>query len=91
MLMRMLSRRTQLLLDDDRYAKLDRRARATGQSVAAVIREAIDDKLAADAEGPSQHEAGAWLLAQPLPTAPEPDWADAKREMLDDAGSATES
>jgi predicted transcriptional regulator len=91
MLMCMLSRRTQLLLDDERYARLSRRARATGQSVAAVIREAIDDKLAADAAGPSRHEAGAWLLAQPLPAAPEPDWADAKREMLDDAGAAAQS
>lgn len=84
----MLNRRTQLLLDDTRYQRLDRRARATGQSVAAVIREAIDDKLAAEDQGASQREAGAWLLAQPLPTTPEPDWADAKRQMLDDAGAA---
>jgi hypothetical protein len=86
--MHMLNRRTQLLLDEERYRRLDRRARDTGQSVAAVIREAIDDKLTAEDEGTSQREAGAWLLSQPLPTGPEPDWAEAKRRMLDDAGAA---
>ncbi|HEX4806497.1 MAG TPA: ribbon-helix-helix domain-containing protein [Conexibacter sp.] len=83
----MLNRRTQLLLDDSRYTRLDHRARATGQSVAAVIREAIDDKLAAVDEAGSLAEAGAWLLAQPLPSKREPDWDDAKRRMLDDAGA----
>jgi predicted DNA-binding protein len=87
--MHMLNRRTQLLLDEDRYRRLDRRARATGRSVAAVIREAIDDKLSADAEGASRHEAADWLLAQPAPTVPEPDWADAKRQMLDAAGAGS--
>jgi len=86
--MHMLSRRTQLLLDDERYARLDRRARSTGQSVAAVIREAIDDKLAHEAEGASaQQAAGDWLLAQEPPRGPEPEWAETKRRMLDDAGA----
>ena len=89
--MRMLNRRTQLLLDDERYAQLDRRARATGQSVGAVIREAIDGMLAGETERAARGEAGAWLLAQPLATTPEPDWADAKRKMLDDAGAAPPS
>lgn len=38
----MLTRRTQLLLDEERYARLERRAAATNRSVGAVIREAID-------------------------------------------------
>lgn len=38
----MLTRRTQVLLDDERYARLERRARETDRSVGAVIREAID-------------------------------------------------
>jgi predicted transcriptional regulator len=78
----MLMRRRQLLLDEDRYRRLERRARSSGQSVAAVIREAIDEKLEADREL-ARHEAGAWLLAQPSPAAPEPDWVTAKREILD--------
>jgi hypothetical protein len=89
--MHMLNRRTQLLLDDARYARLDRRAHATGQSVAAVIREAIDDKLAAETAGAARRAAGDWLLAQSLPAAPEPDWAETKRQMLDDAGAAPAS
>jgi hypothetical protein len=81
--MHMLTRRTQLLLDEERYRRLARRARGSGQSVAAVIREAIDEKLEADARDIARHEAGAWLLSQPTPTAPEPDWSEAKGEMLD--------
>lgn len=38
----MLTRRTQLLLDEDRYLRLQQRATATNRSVGAVIREAID-------------------------------------------------
>lgn len=82
----MLTRRTQLLLDDERYRRLARRARGTGQSVAAVIREAIDEKLEGDERDLARHDAGAWLLSQPAPTAPEPDWATVKREMLDASG-----
>ena len=37
-----LTRRTQLLLDEERYARLERRAAATDRSVAALIRDAID-------------------------------------------------
>lgn len=38
----MLTRRTQVLLDEERYARLERRAAETERSVGAVIREAID-------------------------------------------------
>jgi len=40
--MRVLTRRTQVLLDQDRYDRLEQRARETDRSVGAVIREAID-------------------------------------------------
>ncbi len=40
--MRMLDRRFQILLDDERYERLATEARARGESVAALIREAID-------------------------------------------------
>jgi hypothetical protein len=84
--MHMLNRRTQILLDEDRYQRLERRARERGQSVAAVIRKAIDEQLEADDQDLARREAGAWLLSQPIPSVPEPDWADAKREMLDGWG-----
>ncbi len=41
----MLTRRTQLLLDEERYSRLERRAAQTNRSVGAVIREAIDRAL----------------------------------------------
>jgi len=84
----MLTRRTQLLLDEERYGRLDQRARASGRSVAAVIREAIDEQLGAGDEAAARREAGAWLLAQPTPATPEPDWSESKRAMLDAAGGA---
>jgi len=84
--MHMLNRRTQLLLDEDRYGRLDRRARATGQSVAAVIREAIDQKLGEGDEALARREAGTGLLSQPTSDTPELAWAESKRAMLDAAG-----
>jgi predicted DNA-binding protein len=81
--MHMLTRRTQLLLDEDRYRRLERRARGTGRSVAAVIREAIDEKLEAEDREMARQEAGAWLLSQSTPSTPEPDWRTSKRDMLD--------
>jgi hypothetical protein len=41
----MLERRLQILLDEERYQRVERLARARGASVAAVIREAIDRGL----------------------------------------------
>ena len=41
MLMSVMERRLQLLLDQERFAKVEAEARASGRSVAAIIREAI--------------------------------------------------
>lgn len=75
----MLTRRTQVLLDDERYTRLERRARETNRSVGAVIREAIDHAFPARAmtrEEALEH----FLTAPPLdgPDGPE----DVKREIL---------
>ncbi len=43
----MLERRLQILLDDERYRRIERVARDRGTSIAAVIREAIDRGLPA--------------------------------------------
>lgn len=43
--MHMLNRRLQILLDDDRYERVQALARQRGTSVATVIREAIDRGL----------------------------------------------
>lgn len=82
-----LSRRTQILLDDERYARLERVARESGRSVAAVIRDAIDAKLARDDAAQRRRAAADWLLAQPLSKVPEPDWAVTKAEMRDSFGA----
>lgn len=86
--MHMLTRRTQILLDDDRYVRLERRARDRGCSIAALIREAIDDKLGAATDDDARRAAGEWLLAAPTPEAREPDWDETKRAMLDSHGVA---
>lgn len=83
-----LTRRTQILLDEQRYAQLERRATASGCSVAAVIRDAIDEKLASDPDAVRRREAGRRLLAAPAPDQErEPDWDLVKREMRDGRGS----
>lgn len=70
----------QILLDDRRYALLEREAVRRQMSVAALIRAAIDRTYAgADA---NRRAAGAALLsAEPMPVE---DWASMKESMLDE-------
>jgi predicted transcriptional regulator len=83
----MLSRRTQILLDDERYGRLERAARESGRSVGAVIRDAIDAKFAQDDLAQRRRAAADWLLAQPMPEGPEPDWAVTKAQLRDSFGA----
>jgi hypothetical protein len=73
----MLTRRLQILLDDERYSHLAAEARRRKVSVAAVIREAIDDRYP-----PRQAEraraARAILAAEPMPV---PDPEDLRKEL----------
>lgn len=78
--MRTLSRRTQLLLDEERYERLARRAEATGASVGALIRDAID--LAYPAAAVDPREAAEQLLAaEPMDFG---DWSVEKERIRDD-------
>ncbi len=78
--MRTLTRRTQLLLDEDRYERLARRAEATGSSVGALIREAID--LAYPDQRLTRRLAADRLLAaEPMPV---DDWPVMKRQIRDE-------
>ena len=61
-----LDHRFQLLLDAERYDRLSAAARTRGTSVAAVIRDAIDEALAVDLEG-KRRAADALLAAEPIP------------------------
>ncbi|MGH9073650.1 MAG: ribbon-helix-helix protein, CopG family [Acidimicrobiales bacterium] len=46
----MLRRRLQVLVDEDRWARLEHEARRRRVSVGTVVREAIDERLPGDAE-----------------------------------------
>jgi hypothetical protein len=73
----MLNRRLQVLLDDARFARLEREAARRGSSVATLVREAIDAAFPDD--GPSRVEAAGLLLsAQPIEVG---DWTDHKSEI----------
>lgn len=82
--MHMLTRRTQILLDEDRHRRLERAAEASGRSIAAIIREAIDEKLGIAEDIASKRAAGEAMLSEPTPTDDrEPDWHDVKLDFLD--------
>jgi Ribbon-helix-helix protein, copG family len=77
MCMSEMERRLQLLLDQQRYALVEREATRSGRSVSAVIREAIDFRF--DNEVSARMAAGEWLLAHSSQvTGREPDWAETK-------------
>ncbi|WP_022923661.1 ribbon-helix-helix protein, CopG family [Serinicoccus marinus] len=59
--MSVMDRRLQLLLDAERYARVSQEAAASGRSVAAVIREAIDARFAPDDDA-ALRAAGSELL-----------------------------
>lgn len=75
--MHMLTHRLQILLDDERQAKVARVAEQRGISVAAVIREAID-RLPTD---PERRRAAveAILMAEPMPVPGDP--SELRREL----------
>ena len=85
--MLMLNRRLQVLIDDERYAALKREAARTNSSVAAVVRAAIDERLAPAAARRSR--AGRRLLDAPSTPAGEPDELEAEIALMSDrrAGS----
>jgi Ribbon-helix-helix protein, copG family len=66
----------QILLDEDRYRRLEELASESGRSVASVIRDAIDAKFGDDEMARRRLEAGRRFLSAPYPPGdgPEPDW-----------------
>jgi hypothetical protein len=74
-----LTRRTQLLLDDELHRRLREIAAQRGISMGALIREAIDEKLSRTQDARAQ--AFTRLLeAEPMPV---DDWPAMKEEMLE--------
>lgn len=79
-----LNRRVHVLLDDDRLERLRRCAEATGSSVGAVVRQAIDHELARDDRAQALAALESFLAAPPLPVG-EPDELDRElEEMMDE-------
>jgi plasmid stability protein len=76
----LLTRRTQLLLDDELHRRLRETAAQRGISMGALIREAIDEKLSStlDARAQAIQEL---LDAEPMPVE---DWPIMKRQMIED-------
>jgi hypothetical protein len=69
--MSMLDRRLQVLIDEDRWTRLERESARRRVSVAVLVREAIDERFPADPEG-RRRSLQAVLDAEPMPV-PEPD------------------
>jgi plasmid stability protein len=80
-----LTRRTQLLLDDDLHRRLREIAAQRGISMGALIREAIDEKLTSvqDTRARAIQEL---LDAEPMPVE---DWPVMKRQMIEDMNADT--
>jgi plasmid stability protein len=80
-----LTRRTQLLLDDELHRRLRETAAERGISMGALIREAIDEKLS------SNQDARAQAIQQLLDAEPMPveDWPIMKRQMIEDMNADT--
>ncbi|HXD53380.1 MAG TPA: CopG family transcriptional regulator [Solirubrobacteraceae bacterium] len=76
----MLTRRTQLLLDDELHERLRRLAEERGISLGALIREAIDEKLAQGTRDARAEAAQRLLAAEPMPVE---DWSEMKRQMIE--------
>ncbi len=80
-----LNRRTQVLLDEQRYHRLRARSLAEGVSVGAFVRAALDRALAEDAAAGTRHAAQAFLDAPPLPVG-EPEDLDRELERSYERG-----
>jgi predicted transcriptional regulator len=75
-----LTRRTQLLLDDDLHRRLREIAAQRGISMGALIREAIDEKLS-QVQDDRAKAIDELLAAEPMPVE---DFPTMKRQMIED-------
>jgi hypothetical protein len=75
----MLTHRLHILLDEDRWQRLDREATRRKVPVAAVVRDAIDAALPAIDVDDRRRAYEELLAAEPMPVPDDP--ADLKREL----------
>ena len=76
--MSMLTRRLQILLDEDRYARIAEQASQRGVAVAVIVREAID--MAIPSRATERADAGRAILGAERMSVPD-DPADLRREI----------
>ena len=76
--MPILAHKIQVLLDDAQYAALLALAKAEGKSVSAFLREAIVERLLADARRTARQKAFEEIVAMELPVG---DWPDMEGEI----------
>jgi len=80
-----LTRRTQILLDEDRYRRLEQHSDETGASIAALIRDAIDEAYPSVSIDRARAAAEFLRDAQANPDpGPAEDWEVVKERMLDE-------
>jgi hypothetical protein len=79
MLMATLTRRLQVLLEEERFAQLEQLARDRGTTVASLVRDALERAYALDAL-PADVAADRFLAREPIDLG---SWADAKRDIED--------
>jgi hypothetical protein len=76
-----LERRVQVLFDPEQYAELEAEAAAVHLSVGALIREAVDERLARRRRSASEALDRLWARADALPPTGPVDWEDEKELM----------
>jgi hypothetical protein len=79
-----LTRRLQVLIDDERYERLRRESERTGAPIGAIVRSAIDERFTQAVDRGDRRAAAQRLLEAPRPPGREPDWEEAKETMLDE-------
>jgi hypothetical protein len=80
--MHMLARRVQILLDEERYRKLEDEAQERRSSVASVIRDAIDRMPTSGERARRVAAIAAILGSEPVPVPDDP--RDLRRELDED-------
>lgn len=83
----MLTKRLQVLIDEERLARLRRESARQGAPVGELVRRAIDREYPPVGDAAARAEAAASLLAAELPPGPEPEWSVQKQELLDERGA----
>lgn len=73
-----MQHRIHVLLDEERYRRLRRRAAERQVSAGALVRESIDRALAEDETDKRQRALESFLAAPPIPVG---DWEDIERDI----------